>query len=331
VLPLRGVAQIRYEPTLVGVDTEPVKHVPPPAATSFGLASQRPASRSASGSSGPLGQSRSENRCVGDALRDARLVLVAASRIERIRNKGFVVLRGDIDPVPLGEEFDTVFRDAFEGDEGATTRHQGSGTVAFKYAPMMCERTPISLALVDKFSVIAADLLGRAVLPGRAKGSRYFGDTSWHRDSEHDVVSLGVVCYLEALRAGNGALEVIAGSHSNRSMRLPDATSGDATDSYEVIETEPGDVIIFDEHLIHGSTGGDVRRQWRVDFVIDPDSEHETASVGGWFDQSIPDEHHDPGYNAERYPSYGPHWRALGRPWTQRLRELGVYQRTGFP
>jgi hypothetical protein len=37
-----------------------------------------------------------------------------------------------------------------------------------------------------------------------------------------------------------------------------------------VIETEPGDLIVIDEHLFHASSGGAVRRQWRVDYLPVP-------------------------------------------------------------
>ena len=203
---------------------------------------------------------------------------------------------------------------------------QGSGTVTFQYVPMMCERTPVSLRLLDRFSVIAADLLGRAVLPGRAKGNRYHGDSGWHRDSEHEIPSLGFVTYLDPVNANSGALRVLAGSHTDRDMKLPDVDS-DEPATGEAVETVPGDVIVFDEHLIHGSTGGHERRQWRVDYVIDPRDADENARVRAWFDQSVPDEQHEPGYDADRYPSYGPHWQTRNRPWTTRLGDLGVYQR----
>ena len=36
------------------------------------------------------------------------------------------------------------------------------------------------------------------------------------------------------------------------------------------LATIPGDVIVFDEHLTHGSDGGAVRRQWHVDFIAEP-------------------------------------------------------------
>ncbi len=237
--------------------------------------------------------------------------------------EGFVVLRGAFDPIPLAREFDRVLFDAFGRSQPARALSQGSGTVSFRYVPMMCERTPVSVALIDRYSVIAAELLGRPVLPGRAKGTWYQSDTGWHRDSVHDIASLGVVAYLEALDAATGALRVVPGSHAARDLALPEH----AAPVGEVLETTPGDVIVFDEHLIHGSPGGSQRRQWRVDFVIDPRDEHEQAAAAAWFVQSIPDERHDPGYDAERYPSYGPYWQALDRRWTDRLRELGVYQR----
>ena len=248
--------------------------------------------------------------------------------VDQFLSRGFVVLRREIDPRPLAKEIDLVSVDAFPGDRGPRSLRQGGGTVTFRYVPMMCERTPVSLAMIDRFSVVAAELLGRRTLPGRAKATWYHGDTGWHRESEHGLASLACVCYLEALSAANGALRVVPGSHADTSLPLP-GTASSGFQAGEAVETEPGDVIIFDEHLIHGSTHGAVRRQWRIDFVIDPVDAHESSAVAGWFHQSIPDEQRDPGYDAKRYPSYGPYWQSLDRPWVPRLRELGVYPRDG--
>jgi hypothetical protein len=241
--------------------------------------------------------------------------------VDGFTQDGFVVLRGAFDAVPLGREFDDVLLDAFDDDQSVTTLPQGGGTVTFKYVPMMCEQTPVSVALIDRFSVIAAELLGRAVLPGRAKGTWYEADTAWHRDSERDIATVGVLAYLEPLDAATGALRVVKGSHASpgRAIPEPGAQAGVA------LPTSPGDVTIFDEHIIHGSAGGGQRRQWRVDFIIDPRTEQEWAATTAWFKESIPDERMAPGYNAKLYPSYGPYWRALDRPWTNRLHELGVY------
>jgi hypothetical protein len=188
---------------------------------------------------------------------------------------------------------------------------------------MMCERTPVSIGLIDTCAVIAAELLGRPVVPGRAKGTWYQSDTDWHRDSVYDIPSVGMVAYLEPLNEATGALRVVPGSHADRQAPLP----GRAARAGEALATAPGDLIVFDEHVIHASVGGAVRRQWRVDFLADPRDAHEHAALSAWLDQSIVDERDDPGYDTERYPSFGPFWRTLDRPWTSRQRELGVYER----
>ncbi|MBL8976599.1 MAG: hypothetical protein JNK56_38730, partial [Myxococcales bacterium] len=72
--------------------------------------------------------------------------------------------------------------------------------------------------------------------------------------------------------------------------------------------------------LYHASTGGQRRRQWRVDFVPDgaPDDE-----LRRWFaDQHPPG--WDGGHDVDRFPSYGPAWRALDPRWGRRLEQLGV-------
>jgi hypothetical protein len=248
---------------------------------------------------------------------------VDALDVARFQLQGFVVLHAAIDPMPISAEVDRVGRTAFGQADGFRTLAQGSGTVTFRYAPMMCERTPVSIGLVDQCADLARELLGRDVVPGRAKATWYDGDTGWHRDSLHRITSVGVVTYFEPLHARTGALRIVPGSHIDPEQPIPER----AIERSVALETEPGDVIVFDEHLIHGSIGGRRRRQWRVDFLVDPRDDDELAAASAWFDQSIPDERNDPGYDAASYPSYGHYWRSLDRPWTERLRELGVYER----
>ena len=200
----------------------------------------------------------------------------------------------------------------------------GSAGNAFRYVPMMCERTPCSLALLDRLSGIAADVFGRAAVPLRAKGTQYHGATAWHRDSERNLDSLGFMAYLETLHRDNGALRVLPGSHRPN----PDAAVGYPTASPvvgEAVETEPGDVIVFDEHLLHASAGGTIRHQWRVDFFADPQTSDETlyaeAFLAGVYQVGW-----DGGYDLDRYPSYDTAWRQSGRPGAERLRELGAYR-----
>jgi hypothetical protein len=222
------------------------------------------------------------------------------------------------DPEPLSDE---MHRSFVEGLLAPADPIIGSGGVEFRTVPMMCARTPASVSLLDALAGPAAELLGREVLPLRAKGTRYGGSSGWHSDSELDVPSIGFVAYLESLGAENGALRVRPGSHH---MRATDAFAADPVADGEALETEPGDVIAFDEHLVHGSTGGAARRQWRVDFVIDPLDAREESQVREYFGR-IYEVGWDGGYDVDRYPSYGSAWRNASRPWTRRLAQLGVY------
>jgi hypothetical protein len=185
------------------------------------------------------------------------------------------------------------------------------------------------LALLDALAPVAAQLLGGPVLPTRAKGVRYRGSTPWHVDSERPVASVGFAAYLAPLSASTGALRVMAGSHraTTSAARASELTA----DHGEALLTEPGDVIAFDEHLLHASFGGTTRLQWRLDYLRDPVRADEVQAVGAYFDAIFPAASSTTTtttpYDAGAFPSYGPDWLASGRTCVARLRDLGVYER----
>lgn len=221
---------------------------------------------------------------------------------------GFLVLRDAFDPGSLAAEIDHVMR------HGIIPPPDG-GERRFRYVPMMTRETPVSLSLLDRFEAVAATLLGGPVLPTRAKGVEYRGDTPWHADSAFRIASIGVAAYLEPLDAESGALRVLPGSHREGSAAaLP----------VHVITTEPGDVILFDERLHHASTGGGTRRQWRIDYLLDPRTTEAEAETRAYFESIYPPDWNG-GYDVVRYPSYGPAFRDSGRPSVARLEALGVY------
>jgi hypothetical protein len=233
--------------------------------------------------------------------------------IDSFHRDGFAVLREAFDPSGLSAEVDDAL---LRGVRRDVRPAKGAGGVAFHSVVMMCEATPVSLTLLDEFAAVASRLLDRRILPGRAKGTRYFGASRLHADSDAAVPSLGFVAYLEPVSASSGALRVVPGSHRHDSASDRSAA--------RVLPTNPGDVIVFDERLTHGSLGGVDRRQWRVDFIADPANETEEALVRATFER-IFDPGWDGGDDVDRYPSYGRYWQSLDRPWTERLRELGVY------
>jgi Phytanoyl-CoA dioxygenase (PhyH) len=92
----------------------------------------------------------------------------------------------------------------------ATAAHR---SYPFQYVPMMTAETPASLSLLDRLGAVAETLFDRSVLPTRAKGVRYVGETPWHVDSALPVASLGCLAYLQPTGPDNGALRIVPGSH----------------------------------------------------------------------------------------------------------------------
>ena len=152
--------------------------------------------------------------------------MMVPGHVVQFRENGFVLLRGFFDPAPLGAEIDRAFAEGLLPASGVTVLSQGTGQVSFRYLPTMCERTPVSLGLLDRLAVVAADLLGRKVLPGRVKSTRYFGDTGWHRDSEHALATMGFLAYLEPLTPQTGALRVMPGYSCVPLSSSPDQLRG---------------------------------------------------------------------------------------------------------
>jgi hypothetical protein len=127
--------------------------------------------------------------------------------VESFRTFGFAVPRRFFDPGPLAMEVDRVL------SEGLTRRRPHTGDIRFQYVPMMTAETPASLSLLDRLGAVAETVFERPVLPTRAKGTRYFGESPWHVDSALPVESLGCLAYLESTGPDSGALRVMPGSH----------------------------------------------------------------------------------------------------------------------
>jgi hypothetical protein len=222
---------------------------------------------------------------------------------------GFLVLRRAFDANALRSE-------VYAALETGTVRPIDTDLVRVRYVPMMVGHTPTSLVLLDQLEAVASALLGCEVVPLRAKGVRYFGNTVWHRDSDLELPSVGFLAYLERLGAKTGALRLLPGSHRNPFAPALVGLS---------ISTDPGDVIVFDEHLLHASSGGGIRTQWRVDYFARPRSTQETARTREYVGRVFPPDW-DGGYDVDRFPTYGRDWLESGRPAVAHLGELGVYE-----
>jgi hypothetical protein len=248
---------------------------------------------------------------------------VPPQSVEAFRTFGFVLLHRFFEAGPLAAEIDRVMA------VGLGTDVSRSGDIRFQYVPMMTAETPASLSLLDRAGIVAAAMLGGPVLPTRAKGVRYFGDTPWHTDSDSPLTSVGCLAYLDPVGANTGALRVLPGSHHTQ---FGDAIrgSGDAGLAAlawpgHVVATEPGDMVLLNEHLFHASSGGGIRRQWRVDYLHRPVGREAESQAKAYF-ASLYTPEWDGGYDVDRFPSYGPDWRHSSRAAVAQLEALGVYE-----
>jgi hypothetical protein len=104
-------------------------------------------------------------------------------------------------------------------------------------------------------------------------GSTYAGDTYWHPDGNWgELFAIKVAIYLDRVRGDSGCLRVIPGScqpdHFVRKLKIDPNKS---TDLFGVhpkdfptnvpLDSDPGDVVIFNHDTFHSAFGGGLRRR----------------------------------------------------------------------
>jgi hypothetical protein len=224
--------------------------------------------------------------------------MVTHAQIDFYRTFGFVVLPELIEPetvAALSEEFDRVLPEAF-GAHWPEREHDG---ISGHYLPAMGPRTPVSRQLAERLLDAGEALLGAPGLPWDVQEILLFDQAALHDDFGIPAVGVKLVTYLEPLRAGNGALRLVPGSHHPdfgarlrewlRRNPVEDSEQlrrqVDATPCF-VAETEPGDAVAFDVHTFHASVYGRDRRQWTATYLKDPETEEERAA----FDEVVAEE-----------------------------------------
>jgi len=120
---------------------------------------------------------------------------------------------------------------------------------------------------------IAAGILGDDFNYTSGDGNFYSGDTRWHSDGYdgNRIPSIKIAFYLDPLTRESGAVRVIPGSH-----RVGDSFADALQDGLPtaevwgiepdqvpcaVLETEPGDVVVFWHNTKHSAFGGAGRRR----------------------------------------------------------------------
>ena len=132
---------------------------------------------------------------------------------------------------------------------------------------------------------IASSICGEEFNYTSGDGNYYVGDTRWHSDGygTRPVLTIKIAFYLDTVDASSGALRVIPGSHKKGSYfadSLQNHLVGDkdtpsdlfGLNGHEIpavaLETNPGDVAVFNHDIKHSSWGGsNARRMFTMNFT----------------------------------------------------------------
>lgn len=153
-----------------------------------------------------------------------------------------------------------------------------SGRVMYRVDYLHDKGSPASLELLGSPEIlgIAESLAGPDFVPTyESMVFKAAGDAApipWHQDAVHARRSrlFNVDVYLDASRRGGGALHVVPGSHVRRTdaCALAEEHGWSLPGAIE-IELEPGDVLVHDDMVVHGSppaVGSALRRTVYYEF-----------------------------------------------------------------
>ena len=191
---------------------------------------------------------------------------LSPGQVRQFETFGFLKLQGAVRP-----RVDQVI-EAFE-DVMAVQAAQHDGTRRTAVVPFIDQDERLCTLLDDPaIEGAAASLLGADFNYLGGDGNYYVGDSGWHSDGFHTVgCFLKVALYLDPVTRETGALRVIPGSHRADAHWHEEA--GRVTGSEDelgipgsevpavALESEPGDVLIFNHNLLHSSWGGSSRRR----------------------------------------------------------------------
>jgi hypothetical protein len=210
----------------------------------------------------------------------------------RFETFGFVVLRSLLTPVEveqLRSEVVGALTEVFGDGFGRNTRVEDplDVTVPGNFLPLMADAAPLSQALVvddPRLSRVAAALLGDFTVASPALGACLVGDTPWHNDAGTGSRWVRVNVYLDSVTETSGALRIVpATQHGSLPAEIArQFDRGWARDDPSAIpgialETSPGDVVVFDPRVHHGSWGGRSRLRWSVDYAGMVGADNEAA------------------------------------------------------
>ena len=166
-----------------------------------------------------------------------------------------------------------------------------------QYVQPFFERKPFLSALPDDDRIygIGESLLGADFVLDGTEGRLRVGPTHWHGGvpRENAVPTVKINIYPDPLTKETGCLRVIPGSHHVASPDLyePLRRLNDGPDFRPFgfappdvpcvpLEVQPGDIVVFQEYLLHSSFGGGPgRHQLAISFFANPTSDEQVKEI----------------------------------------------------
>lgn len=136
------------------------------------------------------------------------------------------------------------------------------------------DQRPGLCALLDHPELLAAigNLISEDFNYMGSDGNYYTGETTWHRDTTYPSNSyIKLALYLDSVTKDAGCLRVVPRSHTDLGLQTwSDETLRDSENLWgmhqrdlpaQPLESEPGDVLLFNHRLLHASFGGGKARR----------------------------------------------------------------------
>jgi len=234
--------------------------------------------------------------------------MLTDGQVAHFKTFGFLVLRHLFTPEEMDiikQESDEIFQEARGGAEFSGEEWQAE-------QPFF-ERRPFMSMLPDDDRIydIGVDLCGPDFVLDESEGNLHVGDTAWHSSkpeglysttgqgflytgySEFSLPNVKIAFYPEPTTRDTGCLRVIPGSHK---VNTPDLLASLRTNNKDpkfrpfgihpseipcyCFESDPGDVIVFTESVLHAAFGGKIgRQQHAVSFFANPTTEDEVLLI----------------------------------------------------
>ena len=241
--------------------------------------------------------------------------MLTSQQVAHFKTFGFLIIRGLFSPDEMAmikHESDEIFE-----EERGGTPFLGENWEAVQ--PFF-ERRPFmsGLAEDDRIYGIATALCGPNFVLDGTEGNLHVGETAWHSSKpeglyktsaqghsftgygEFSLPNVKITFYPEPTTMDTGCLRVVPGSHTAVSPDFLELLRTNNQDPefrpFGVLpseipaysfESQPGDVMVFTESVIHAAFGGEKgRQQHAISFFADPRSKEEETLIRRLYERS---------------------------------------------